>query len=117
MTLTKKINQTARPAIFFDRDGVLNKDHGYVCKIADWQWIEGAIDAVRRCNELDYFVFVVTNQSGVGRGYYTEQDIHVIHTHMQDELKLMLFIIVLIIEMQRLSSIKLTVNAVNRNQE
>jgi D-glycero-D-manno-heptose 1,7-bisphosphate phosphatase len=87
MTLTKKINQTARPAIFFDRDGVLNKDHGYVCKIADWQWIEGAIDAVRRCNELDYFVFVVTNQSGVGRGYYTEQDIHIIHTHMQDELK------------------------------
>jgi len=87
MTQVNQTNQITRPAIFFDRDGVLNKDHDYVHKIADWQWIEGAIDAIKRCNELDYFVFVVTNQSGVGRGYYTEQDVHIIHTHMQAELK------------------------------
>ena len=57
---------------------MLNKDHDYVHKIVDFHWIEGAIEAIRCCNELDYFVFVVTNQSGVGRGYYTEQDVHII---------------------------------------
>ena len=87
MTQVNQTNPKTRPAIFFDRDGVLNKDRDYVYKIDDWYWIEGAIEAIKRSNELDYFVFVVTNQSGVGRGYYTEQDVHIIHTHMQDELK------------------------------
>ena len=87
MTQANRTNPKTRPAIFFDRDGVLNKDHDYVHKIVDFHWIEGAIVAIRCCNELDYFVFVVTNQSGVGRGYYTEQDVHTIHTYMQDELK------------------------------
>ena len=82
MTQVNQTNPKTRPAIFFDRDGVLNKDHGYVCKIADWQWIEGAIEAIKRSNELDYFVFVVTNQSGVGRGYYTEQDVHLSLIHI-----------------------------------
>ena len=57
-----QVNQTnpkTRPAIFFDRDGVLNQDHDYVHKIVDFHWIEGAIEAIRCCNELDYFVFVV----------------------------------------------------------
>jgi D-glycero-D-manno-heptose 1,7-bisphosphate phosphatase len=87
MTQVNLSNPKTRPAIFFDRDGVLNEDHNYVHKIVDFHWIEGAIEAIRCCNELDYFVFVVTNQSGVGRGYYTEQDVHIIHTYMQDELK------------------------------
>jgi D-glycero-D-manno-heptose 1,7-bisphosphate phosphatase len=87
MTQTNQANQKTRPAIFFDRDGVLNKDRDYVYKIDDWYWIEGAIEAIKRCNELDYYVFVVTNQSGIGRGYYTEEDVHTIHTYMEDELK------------------------------
>lgn len=73
----------SRPAVFFDRDGVLNEDRDFVHKIEDLYWIAGAIDAVQLCNSLGYYVFVVTNQSGVARGYYTEEAIHRFHAHMQ----------------------------------
>lgn len=73
-----------RPAVFFDRDGVLNVDKDFVYKIADLEWIDGAIDAVRWCNTQGYWVFVVTNQSGIARGYYSEADMHIFHQHMQD---------------------------------
>lgn len=62
-----------KPAVFFDRDGVLNVDHGYVHRPDQWDWIQGAREAVKLCNDLGYLVFVVTNQSGIGRGYYTEE--------------------------------------------
>ena len=75
-----------KPAVFFDRDGVLNQDKGYVHKIGDWVWIEGAINTIKRFNDANYWVFVVTNQSGVGRGLYTEEDINQIHDHMRSEL-------------------------------
>ena len=63
-----------RPAIFFDRDGVLNVDHGYVAHIEHFQWIDGAVDAILTLNRRGWLVFVVTNQSGIGRGLYTEAD-------------------------------------------
>ena len=75
-----------KPAVFFDRDGVLNQDKGYIYKIEDWVWIEGAINTIKRFNDANYWVFVVTNQSGVGRGLYTEEDINQIHDHMRFEL-------------------------------
>ena len=75
-----------RPAVFFDRDGVLNQDKGYTHRIQDWVWIEGAISTIKRFNDANYWVFVVTNQSGVGRGLYTEEDINQIHDHMRSEL-------------------------------
>lgn len=62
----------ARPAAFFDRDGVFNVDHGYVHRTQDLVWIEGGPEAVRRLNDLGYLVILVTNQSGIGRGYYDE---------------------------------------------
>lgn len=76
----------ARPAAFFDRDGVLNVDVNYLYKIEDFQWIPGAIEAIRYYNEKGYLVIVVTNQSGVARGYYTEDDVHKLHHWMQAEL-------------------------------
>lgn len=73
-------------AVFFDRDGVLNHDAGYVHKLEDFEWLPGAREAVREVNEKDMYAFVVTNQAGVGRGYYTEGDVRNLHEHMQNEL-------------------------------
>ena len=75
-----------KPAIFFDRDGVLNVDVGYLYKIEDFQWIDGAIEAIKYFNDKDYYVFVITNQSGVARGYYKEEDINKLHNWMNQEL-------------------------------
>ena len=63
-----------RPALFLDRDGVINVDRGYVGKQEDFEFIPGIFDVCRIAKQLGYLIFVVTNQSGIGRGYYTEQD-------------------------------------------
>lgn len=75
-----------RPALFLDRDGVLNVDHGYVSRWEDFQWIDGAKAAICAFNRAGWLVFVVTNQSGVGRGYYTEADMHALHARMREDL-------------------------------
>jgi D,D-heptose 1,7-bisphosphate phosphatase len=75
-----------RPAIFFDRDGVLNHDTGYVHRSEEFQWIDGAREAVRLANDLGYYTFVVTNQAGVAHGYYDEESIRQLHGWMQTEL-------------------------------
>jgi D-glycero-D-manno-heptose 1,7-bisphosphate phosphatase len=75
-----------KPALFLDRDGVLNEDRGYVHRWEDFRWIPGAKDAVAAFNRAGWLVIVVTNQSGVGRGYYTEDDMHGLHAHMAQEL-------------------------------
>jgi D-glycero-D-manno-heptose 1,7-bisphosphate phosphatase len=75
-----------RPAIFFDRDGVLNEDRGYVFEVSQLKWMEGAREAVKIVNEAGYFVFVVTNQSGVARGFYEEAHVDALHQCMQDDL-------------------------------
>lgn len=68
-----------RPAAFFDRDGVFNVDHGYTHKVEGIEWIAGGPQAVRRLNDLGYLVIVVTNQSGIGRGYYDEAAMETVH--------------------------------------
>jgi D-glycero-D-manno-heptose 1,7-bisphosphate phosphatase len=80
-------SQTPRPALFLDRDGVLNEDRGYVARWEDFAWIEGAREAVAAFNAAGWLVIVVTNQSGVGRGYYTEEAMHALHERMARELR------------------------------
>ncbi|MEZ0318306.1 MAG: D-glycero-beta-D-manno-heptose 1,7-bisphosphate 7-phosphatase [Methylophilaceae bacterium] len=64
---------TGSPALFLDRDGVINIDKGYVHKAEDCEFVDGIFDLVKRANQLGYKVFVVTNQAGIARGYYTEE--------------------------------------------
>jgi D,D-heptose 1,7-bisphosphate phosphatase len=75
-----------RPAVFFDRDGVLNHDSGYTFEASKLHWIEGAREAVKTVNDAGYFAFVVTNQSGVARGFYEESHVHALHRWMADEM-------------------------------
>ncbi len=69
----------ARPAAFFDRDGAFNVDQGYTHRVEAIEWIPGGPQAVRRLNDLGYWVILVTNQSGIGRGYYDEAAMHAVH--------------------------------------
>lgn len=60
------------PAIFLDRDGTLNVDHGYVHEIDNFQFIEGTIEALQALKKMGYALVLVTNQSGIARGMFTE---------------------------------------------
>jgi D-glycero-D-manno-heptose 1,7-bisphosphate phosphatase len=75
-----------RPAVFFDRDGVLNEDTGYLVEISRFKWIEGAREAVKAVNDAGFFAFLVTNQSGVARGFYNEEQVIALHMWMAEEL-------------------------------
>lgn len=75
-------------AVFFDRDGTLNEEVHYLHRIEDFKWIEGAIDAIKYCNDNGYLAIVITNQSGVARGYYPEADIIKLYDWMNKDLKM-----------------------------
>jgi D-glycero-D-manno-heptose 1,7-bisphosphate phosphatase len=75
-----------RPAVFFDRDGVLNEDSGYVFEISKLKWMDGARAAVKVANDAGYFVFVISNQSGVARGLYEESHVEALHEWMANDL-------------------------------
>jgi len=63
-----------KKALFLDRDGVINIDYGHVFRISDFEFVEGIFDLCRHAAKLEYLLFVITNQGGIGRGFYTEND-------------------------------------------
>lgn len=76
-----------RRALFLDRDGVINRDLGYVGSRERFHWTEGARAAIREATDAGWHVFVVTNQSGVARGHYAESDVAALHRWMTDEVR------------------------------
>ncbi len=79
----KKFNK----AVFLDRDGVINKDIGYLHKPCEFEWIDGAIESIKLLKKKKFFVIIISNQSGIGRGFYTEKDVLDLHNWINQELK------------------------------
>lgn len=78
---------TKRPAAFLDRDGVLNRDTGYAHRPDQVEWIDGAREAVALLKEQGFLVFIVTNQSGIARGYYGTDEVEALHRWMDETLR------------------------------
>ncbi len=72
-------------ALFLDRDGVINVDSGYIYKIADFEFIDGIFELLKEAQNRNYLLIVVTNQSGIAKNYYSEQDFKILTAYMVDE--------------------------------
>lgn len=73
-------------AVFLDRDGTINEEKNYLYKIEDFEFIPGAPEAIKKLKDEGYLVVVVSNQSGIARGYFDEQAVDRLHHHIQSEL-------------------------------
>jgi len=73
-------------AVFLDRDGTINVEKNYVHKIKDFEFLRGAVEGIKILNEHDFKVIVITNQSGIGRGYYEIKDVKKLHDFINVEL-------------------------------
>lgn len=69
-------------ALFLDRDGTINIDYGYVWKIEDFKFVDGIFDLCKKALKKGYMIIVITNQSGIAKGYFTESDLKKVNTYM-----------------------------------
>ena len=74
-------------AIFLDRDGTINVEKNYLYKKEDFEFIDGMPELIKMFNDKGFLVIIITNQAGIARGYYTEEDMHALHKYI-DELLL-----------------------------
>lgn len=74
------------PALFLDRDGVINKDKGYISDPKDFEFLPGVIDALRSFQDAGYFLIIITNQGGIALGYYTREDFFRVNLYMMKTL-------------------------------
>ena len=79
---TGKIGGAGRATIFLDRDGTLNEEVHYLHRTEDLRFLPTVIEALRLWNQAGFRVVVVTNQAGVARGYYSEEDVRKLHEYM-----------------------------------
>lgn len=77
-----------KPALFLDRDGVLNYDNRYVYKFKDFIWMPGIINLLKSYTNKSYYIFILTNQSGIGRGFYSEEDFFILQKKIKNYLLL-----------------------------
>ena len=82
-----KAPSAAVKALFLDRDGVINRDDGYIHKKDDFFFVDGIFSLAAAAREKGYLIIVVTNQAGIGRGYYTEEDFFQLMAWVQDEFR------------------------------
>ena len=73
-------------AVFLDRDGTINIEKGYLYRIEDFSFVPGAPQAIKLLKDAGFLVIVVTNQSGIARGYYTVRDVSLLHDHINEQL-------------------------------
>ena len=76
-----------KKALFIDRDGTINVDHGYTCKASDLELYLDAVRIIKQYNRKGYLVIVTTNQSGIGRGYYSEKEYKGFNSALAKELE------------------------------
>ncbi len=76
--------QSTIRAVFLDRDGTINEDRHYLSRPEQFELIPGVGPALRRLQDAGFRLFIVTNQSGIGRGYYSEADMHAVHARMNE---------------------------------
>lgn len=74
-------------AIFLDRDGTINIDYGYVHEIEKFKFIDGVIEGLKMLSDLEYILIIITNQSGIGRKMFSEEELNKLHSYMLDKLK------------------------------
>jgi D-glycero-D-manno-heptose 1,7-bisphosphate phosphatase len=74
-------------ALFLDRDGVINVEKSYVHKIEDFEFVDGIFELTKYFQDQGYLIIVITNQAGIGRGYYTEEDFRKLNNWMIDQFK------------------------------
>lgn len=74
-------------AIFLDRDGTINIDNNYIYKISDFKFIEGAIEALKMFQNNKYKLIIITNQSGIAKGFFKEKDLEILNIWLKNELK------------------------------
>jgi D-glycero-D-manno-heptose 1,7-bisphosphate phosphatase len=78
--------ESARRAVFLDRDGTINEEREYLHRVEEFRFIDGVPRAIARLNDAGFLVLVVTNQSGVARGYYDLAAVERLHRHIDAEL-------------------------------
>ena len=87
MDSTISTDPTTRRAVFLDRDGTINVETSYLHKVEDFEFIPGAPEAIKKLKDAGFLVIVVSNQSGIARGYFDEDAVRILHHHIQNELK------------------------------
>lgn len=83
----KLISEFKRPAAFLDRDGVINYDYGHVYKFKDFKFRDGVIDGLKYLIKNKFWIFIVTNQAGIGKKFYSEKEFILLHKTINEKLK------------------------------